>query len=348
MTVTPPADERNREFRRNPQLEALLDDVNSALAGAEQALLPAHPPRWPLIFVVGALRSGTTLMMQWLANTGLAAVPTNLLSRFYRAPVLGAKIQLLLTDPRYRFRDELAGLATAVDYDSSNGKTRGALSPNEFWYFWRRFLPDDATACLPPDQLAAQVDSRHLVAELAGLTEVFQSPFAMKAMLLNYNLGYLDRLFDKAVFLHVHREPVANMASILAARQRQFGSDAPWYSFRIPEYDTLKDLPPAGQAAGQVFSINRAIGAGLAEIPPHKQLTVAYEDFCAAPAATYRELAALLRRHGMDIKADYAGPAHFTPSRPPAAAAELRRVWESIVARPPPAGSAAQGPTNAE
>ena len=55
--------------------------------------------RFSKVFVVGALRSGTTLFTQWLATTGLTAYPTNLLSRFYGAPLVGAKIQQLLTDP---------------------------------------------------------------------------------------------------------------------------------------------------------------------------------------------------------------------------------------------------------
>ena len=33
--------------------------------------------------------------------------PTNILARFFGAPVVGAQIQLLLTDPRYKYRNEI-------------------------------------------------------------------------------------------------------------------------------------------------------------------------------------------------------------------------------------------------
>lgn len=316
MTAEARTPRRIPEFRRNSELERLLAEVNAALAGAEKALLPDHPPRWPIVFVVGAPRSGTTLMTQWLAQSGLAAVPTNLLSRFYAAPVLGAKIQLLLTDPRYRFRDELADLAAPADFASNNGKTRGALSPNEFWYFWRRFLPDDDAGPRTDAELAATVDTRTLVAELAGMTEAFGSPLALKAMLLNFNLPFLDRLFDTALFLHVRREPLANAASILDARRRQFGSEDAWYSFKIPEYDRLAGLSPVEQVAGQVFSTERGIRAGLERIAPHKQLTVSYEDFCAAPAATWEQLRERLAAGNQLPEAAYAGPARFNKTRP--------------------------------
>lgn len=88
------SDERTAKFRRNELLENFLAELNSDLQPSEQALLKQQTSAdadHPVIFVMGPLRSGTTLFMQWLANTGLVAYPTNLLSRFYQAPVLGAK-----------------------------------------------------------------------------------------------------------------------------------------------------------------------------------------------------------------------------------------------------------------
>ena len=38
-----------------------------------------------VVLVVGGPRSGSTVMMQWLASSGVFAYPSNLLSRFYRA-----------------------------------------------------------------------------------------------------------------------------------------------------------------------------------------------------------------------------------------------------------------------
>lgn len=321
---------RSQEFQRNPALESLLAEINGALAPAEIPLLPAHPPRWPLIFVVGPLRSGTTLLMQWLSQSGLAQVPSNLISRFYAAPVLGAKIQLLLTDARFQFRDELSDIVAPTDFSSNNGKTRGALSPNEFWYFWRRFIPDDAMTHQAGQQLAACVDTRLLVAELAGLTEIFQAPFALKAMLLNYCLDFLDNLFDKAIFLHVQRDPLANMASILDARRRQYGSDSTWYSFQIPEYEILKGRSPVEQAAGQVFCANRAIHAGLATIAEHKKVAVSYEEFCVSPEALYHKLRALLQEQGHEAAPVYTGPARFGVTRSREAPENLAAAWQCI------------------
>lgn len=305
---------RTALFSRNVALETLLKDLNATLWRSEQAYLDEPvPPSHPIILVMGPMRSGTTLFMQWLASTGLVAYPTNLLSRFYQAPIIGAKIQLLLTDPRYNFRNELGEFIQQSDYRSENGKTQGVLGPNEFWYFWRRFLPDPSRDVWRDDELRQGMDTSTLLAELAGLMAVFQKPFAAKAMLFNYNIPFLDSLFDQVLFIHIQRDPIANVASVLDARKRQLGSETAWYSFKIPEFEELRTLDPIPQVAGQVQSINCAISAGLDTVAAERKLVVQYETFCADPAACYQQILAKL---GLQESAsDYAGPASFSTTR---------------------------------
>jgi hypothetical protein len=269
--------------------------------------------RYPLILVMGPLRSGTTLFTQWLANTGLFAYPTNLLSRFYQAPIIGAKIQLLLTDPRYNFRNELGEFARQSEYISENGKTIGALAPNEFWYFWRRFLADPRRDVWTDDALRQGMDTRTMLAELAGMMDVFQKPFAAKGMLFNYNIPFLDSILDKVLFVHIKRDPVTNVASVLDARKRQLGSEAEWYSFRIPEYEQLNSLDPIAQAAGQVHYINQAVSTGMDAVAESRKLIVQYEDFCHSPRQVFDGLAEKLG--SSVVYGDYQGPEKFNLGR---------------------------------
>lgn len=267
---------------------------------------------FPLILVMGPLRSGTTLFTQWLANTGLVAYPTNLLSRFYQAPILGSKIQLLLTDPRYNFRDELGEFSQQADYSSENGKTKGALAPNEFWYFWRRFLSEPSRDVWSDCELSRTMDVSTMLAELKGMMNVFQKPFAAKGMLFNYNIPFLNSIFDKIIFVQIRRNPVTNVESILQARSRQLGSENAWYSFKIPEYEDLKSLSPVMQASGQVHFINKAVDEGMKSVQEHRKLIVDYEDFCLNPSQYFSEL---LSKLDMDNKTRYTGPEKFRVSR---------------------------------
>lgn len=308
------SEKREQNFRRNEALEALLSQINTDLHPSEHRLISQYQGklmRYPLILVMGPLRSGTTLFMQWLANTGLVAYPSNLLSRFYHAPILGAKIQLLLTDPRFNFRDELGEFIQQTEYKSENGKTKGVLAPNEFWYFWRRFLAIPERDIWSDEELCQSMDVANMKAEINGIMDVFQKPFAAKGMLFNYNIPFLDSIFEKVLFIQIKRDPVANVSSVLDARKRQLGSEAAWYSFKIPEYEQLKDLDPITQANGQVHYINRAVENGMDTVDENKKLIVQYEEFCADPEYYFNLLVQKIGVTG----SKYIGPKKFYLSR---------------------------------
>ena len=316
MQNKPDEKKRVAEFKRNVQLENLLDTLNKTLWCAEEQLLGTSPvpvSDCPIVLVMGPLRSGTTLFMQWLAQSGLVAYPTNLLARFYGVPVVGAHIQLLLTDPRFNFRNEIFDFNSAIVFTSENGKTKGALAPNEFWYFWRRFLPFKELDWLSDEELFRVVDQETLVGELTSLTRVFGKPFALKSMILNYNIRFLDAIFEKALFIQIKRDPVTNVASILDARKRQFGSKKVWYSFKIPEYPELKDLDPVAQCAGQLHYINKAVTKGMATLDETRKLEVQYEDFCQNPSHVFD---IMVKKLGVKKKGvNYCGPDKFKLTR---------------------------------
>lgn len=166
--------QRTEKFSRVSELETLLGELNTHLSEANEKYLENAQERFSKIFVMGPLRSGTTLFTQWLANTGLVAYPTNMLSRFFGAPLVGAKIQQLLTDPRYNFRNEILDFNSDINFSSDNGKTKGALAPNEFWYFWRRFLPFDELDYMPAEELKKKANLAGFRDELNALANIFE------------------------------------------------------------------------------------------------------------------------------------------------------------------------------
>ncbi len=314
MTVPKEEKFRTKAFQRNEQLEKLLHKLNALLGCSEEMALDYYSKEnedFPIVFVMGPLRSGTTLFMQWLANTGIVAYPTNLMSRFYGAPVMGALFQLLLTDDRFNFRNEILDFTMPISFNSENGKTKGALAPNEFWYFWRRFLPFKELDWLSDEELLHVVDKERLVAELTTLTRVFGKPFALKSMILNYNIPFLNEIFHKSLFVQLKRDPVTNVASILDARKRQLGNENEWYSFKIPEYPQLRDLDPVTQSAGQLHFINKAVTQAMSMVDQSKKIVVQYETFCQNPRQFFEELADKLRIN----KKCYIGPDRFNISR---------------------------------
>lgn len=310
-------EKRVQEFRKNDSLEGFLKELNGNLSVAEKMLTVGEEQHYPILFVMGAFRSGTTLMTQWLAATGEVAYPTNLLSRFYGAPILGAKIQRLLTDEKYNFRNEILDFNSPINYRSENGKTRGALAPNEFWYFWRRFLQyDTEVEYIEDEKLLQQENTIVMRNELMGITEVFEKPFVLKGMICNYNIGFLNKLFDKVLFIYMKRNPYTNIESALKARERQLGNCSEWYSFKIPEYPELKKIKnPAKQVAGQIYHINHAIQIGLNQVAEDKKMTIEYEDFCENPEKYYLQIVKKLAEQGCEINPVYKGESQFKITR---------------------------------
>lgn len=303
---------RKATFERNPDLERLLEELNVLLAPVQDGVARRFTkPKRPLLLVVGSPRSGTTLMLQWLASLGHFAYPTNLLSRFYDAPYIGALIQRMLTDPQYSFRDEFYELQDlAFNFESALGKTVGLLAPHEFWYFWRRFFAYGDHHFLD-ERALARIDKERFAAELASLEAAFAAPLALKAMIVNCNIRFVASVLDTAIFVYVRRRPFYNIQSLLKARREYSGSLDEWYSFRPREYPELRRLDPVRQVAGQVYHLNRTIEEGLATLPEAKRLVVDYEQFCVAPDRTYRALVEKCALLGETLPEVYAGCAGF-------------------------------------
>lgn len=307
-------EQRQPEFERNKKLEELLMELNSLLAPVEEKILERFTaPQYPVIFIVGAPRAGSTLMMQWLANTGCFAYPSNLISRFYAAPYVGAKIQLLVAHSDYNFRNEILDFSQEVGYSSSLGKTKGALSPNEFWYFWRRFIPNREPRSLDDKELL-QVRISKFLSELAAIEAVFDKPLALKAMIMELNLPFLSTHIPNALFLYIKRHPFYNAQSLLFSREKYYNDRRKWYSIKPKEYSFLADLSPAEQVAGQVYFTNLTIEEDLEKFDPRQVLKVNYEDFCSNPKSLFQKVQEKLIGLGMDINWNYTGRTGFKSS----------------------------------
>lgn len=303
---------RVNEFERNVNLENYLKEINLDLKASEEKLLEEEITEYPIVFIMGAMRSGTTLLEQWLADTREFAYPSNIMSRFYGAPIIGSKIQRLLTDPKYNFRNEIVEFQSNISFNSNNGKTQGALEPNEFWYFWRRFLPEDVSS-YSDEELLKSVDIVTLKKEMWGIAQTFNKPLALKGMICNYNIGFLNEIFSRAIFIWIQRDITKNTQSVLEARRRQYGTDKEWYSFMIPEYEELiKIQDMQEQVRKQIVYMNRAIERGLQKVSDNKKLSIKYENFCASPSDVYQDIYIKLKKQGFNITEQYKGVKQFS------------------------------------
>jgi hypothetical protein len=301
---------RTSGFRADQSVGEFLAELNDLVLRGEVAARPSEPPAAPIFFILGAPRSGTTLLLQWLASIGFG-YPSNLAARFWQAPYFAGMLQRLLSDKQLDFRDELV-MPVDGAFTSNYGKTSGPLSPHEFSFFIRRFIPVTVGERLSAEQRRS-ADVGSFIHELNLFASALGSPVAMKGLLLQYELD-LFKDFPQVFFIHVYRDEVDNICSLLRHREIVAGDRNEWISVRPPEYDTLKELSAEEQVAGQVHFTNKWIKRQLTAISPERVISVAHEEFCRDPGLLWKQLVRRLDCADFSWREDNKGPSKFQVS----------------------------------
>jgi LPS sulfotransferase NodH len=282
MTDSPRAD----KYKKNAEQERALQQMNETLAQFEDQLAPrVDAPKHPLLFLVGCPRTGTTLLSQLLAASGLFAYVSNFVARFWIAPWLGASIGLALG---------LARLSSPSNLKSTFGQTTGWTEPHEFGYFWDRWFEFGETAKLSEGQLA-KIDRTKMKRAFAALQAAYDRPMFFKNQnKYSLQIEFLAELFDNAYFVLLERHPLYQTQSVLLARKEFCGDINIWWTMRPKEYSILKELSPFEQIAGQAFFLSRDIWASLKKLSKDRYLALTYEDLCASPRDAVTQVARLV------------------------------------------------------
>jgi hypothetical protein len=157
---------------------------------------------------------------------------------------------------------------------------------------------------------------------------------------VQYHLQLLAQALDRVLFVHITREPIDVMSSLLRARKAVHGTDQEWWGCRPPGSEAFADADPALQVAAQVAFTERSIQSELGTIPAHQQLHVRYEELCAAPADVWERLREMIVASSDGSAADtsyiapeYPGPASFSAAgRTAPDSAHLMAAWREVTA----------------
>lgn len=285
LQARPDEPELAEDFRKDPADEEFIGALNAALSGFEAESLRDLPERLPTLHVIGAPRSGTTLLFQVLASGLDIAYVSNLAAAFWRAPVTGMRLARKLGVDRLE----------ASSFDSAFGRTAGVAEPHEFGYFWNHHLgyPDLRER---PASHEETIDWDHLRRVMINMAERAGRPIAFKPMLLLWHLERMASAMPRTCFVWIRREPRLTALSLLKMRRGLRGSVDEWASLRPAE--PLDDEPPWRQVAAQVVLLERTIARAATALGPERVLRVDYAELCADPASVLGRVADLMERHG--------------------------------------------------
>jgi len=301
---------KSKQFRANDKLNTLLSELKELLSPVQMTIDCPSQPQWPVGCIIGNPRSGSTLLLQFMASTGVFSYPTNVLTRFAYAPYIGALIQKMLFDPEYDFHGDFAEIHSPVNFASDLGKSKGVLATNEFQHFFRNYMPNFDVEWLNDDALK-KIDCKALAKGLASIEKAFNQPFVTKANILQYNLEFFDRGISSLFYMYIKRVPIFIMQSILISREKYYDTRDIWLSVKPKEYEQLKGMDLYHQIAGQVYFTEMAIENGLRCVSDRNQLTIEYEFLCEDPKAVYKRIVEKYALLGCDLNPKYNGPKSF-------------------------------------
>jgi hypothetical protein len=301
---------KSEQFRSNYKLDTLLSELKELLFPLQMTIDCPPQPQWPVGCIIGNPRSGSTLLLQLMATTGVFSYPTNVLTRFSYAPYIGALIQKMLFDPEFDFHGDFRDIQSQINFKSDIGKSKGALATNEFQHFFRNYMPNFDIEWLNEYALK-KVDFKAMAKSLASIEKAFERPFFTKANILQYNLDRFSREIPSLFYLYIKRSKILIMQSILISREEYFGTRSIWLSSKPKEYYQLKDFDIYHQIAGQVYYTEIAIDNGLRYVSDGNQLTVEYESLCKNPKTIYKRIVEKYATLGCDLDPEYNGPKSF-------------------------------------
>lgn len=234
---------------------------------------PTLPLRHPPIFVVGAPRSGSTLMVQVMTDALDLGYISNRHCQWFGAPMLAERwLRPRKKKPR-------------SDYRSQHGVTEGAYAPAECGEWWYRFFRRR-----PPYVTLQEVDPvqmRRFRQSVAALTNACNRPLVFKNLYASLRIQAIAQYLPESLFIVTHRDEVDNGHSLLEARYRRFDDYETWLSVEPPAVETLKTLPAHQQVIEQIRHIHETIDDDLrtSGVPESRRFDLDYEEFCADPQA---------------------------------------------------------------
>lgn len=284
--------------------------------------LPERRDRVP-IFVLGAPRSGTTLLMQVLVE----AFDVGWLANAHASWPGGVSFVERRQRPR--------AARTGSSWQSTHGATREPWEPTELGEFWYRFVPREPHE-LAPEQVTPR-RAGAVRAAIRAFADACERPVVFKNVFNTLRVPLLAAALPEARFVLIERDLEANARSVLAARASRGGVER-WWSARPAGWQQLDAAGPARQVAWQVSRINEVARRDLRQLGDQRVLVLSYAELCSRPAAVVDRLEQWLEAGGARVerRPDADIPPRFELRRggelDPALEAELRDALDALKA----------------
>jgi len=263
---------RTKQYQKNELEERVLLEMNQTLYHKELELISNfNNPEKPVIFIVGAQRSGTTLLMQLMIHFFELSYPNNFIARYWNVPYIGAVL--------YKSLSKNLNQNNKTDLTSDLGYTSGLNGPHEFGYFWKKWFPWQSWE----EKKCDNIDYNILQKQLAAWQSIDNNALIFKNIIqVSFNIEKIAELFHNAFFIHIKRKPEFVVQSTYQSKKKLFGNRENWFGLKPPEYNDIKNLTVLEQITAQVYYSRKFIDKTL-ENKKINSINLDYENLVAEP-----------------------------------------------------------------
>ncbi|MGD8805724.1 MAG: sulfotransferase [Chloroflexota bacterium] len=228
------------------------------------------------IFIVGAPRSGTSILYQILYQHPDLAHFTQASDLFPECPILANRF----------FR--VTGLSqlrpTSIAF---RGWAAHGYMFAEGYNTWRYFAKHNSV--LEAHDVTHEQRSFYRQLLQKHLFLFRRSRFINKSPFNSLRLTYLNEIFPNALFIHIHRDGRAVARSTLEMRRKYGGPRFP-FGPMPPKWSENEFKEPIVACGLQWKLILEYIDKAISSISPERVFTVSYEAFCEYPVETIRQV----------------------------------------------------------
>lgn len=221
----------------------------------------------PIVFIIGAPRSGSTILYQLITYAFDVTYINNLIDCAKENINIGFTFSQLL------FKNRLHN-----SFQSDLGRTHmdGLNAPSEgsFWYKW---LPNDHHYLTRND--LNDKDKFRIKSRLHSIICRYQKPLIIKNLSFSVRLDLIHELFPDARFIFISRNKLSMALSILNARHKNKIPKNKIWSIMPKNFEEIeKEKDEELLVIKQIYSIEKQIHDDIKLFPDEQKCFIQYED----------------------------------------------------------------------
>jgi hypothetical protein len=236
----------------------------------ESILIEKYAAREPYtdpVFIIGAPRTGSTILYQILTNTFNFLYPDNLIELFNRNLFFG----FLLSEIFYKHKAH-----NCFKSDFGNTVLCGLRAPHECGKFWYHWLPIEQH--FVKKNTISQKSITDMRKTIYAIINRFKAPLLFKNLNNSLRLGLISEIAPNSKFIWIKRDPLFVAQSIYKAKENLKMEANEWWSVKPPNFDELRDLNGIEQIVRQIYYIEKQITLDKRYFPENNFIMVNYNE----------------------------------------------------------------------